>query len=76
MAYAYITRSLFKADRLMFAMHLAHGMFPKKVPDPVSRSLIHGDVIGRLSSLAGMGAFHWLIYCRRQRSSIVAIVGQ
>ncbi|CAM4781010.1 unnamed protein product [Rotaria magnacalcarata] len=32
-AYAYITRSLFKADRLMFAMHLAHGMFPKKIPD-------------------------------------------
>jgi hypothetical protein len=35
MAYAYITRSLFKSDRLMFAMHLAHGMFPKKIPDNV-----------------------------------------
>ncbi|UJR10563.1 hypothetical protein I4U23_014763 [Adineta vaga] len=33
MAYAYITRSLFKADRLMFAMHLVHGMFSKKVPE-------------------------------------------
>ncbi|CAF1020652.1 unnamed protein product, partial [Adineta ricciae] len=32
-AYTYITRSLFKADRLMFAMHLAHGMFPKKIPE-------------------------------------------
>jgi dynein heavy chain 2 len=36
MAYAYITRSLFKSDRLMFAMHLAHGMFPKKIPDNVN----------------------------------------
>jgi hypothetical protein len=35
MAYAYIARSLFKSDRLMFAMHLAHGMFPKKIPDNV-----------------------------------------
>ncbi|CAF0723119.1 unnamed protein product [Rotaria sordida] len=31
--YTCITRSLFKSDRLMFAMHLAHGMFPKKIPD-------------------------------------------
>ena len=36
-AYTYITRSLFKADRLMFAMHLAHGMFPKKIPENVKR---------------------------------------
>jgi hypothetical protein len=35
MAYVYITRSLFKSDRLMFAMHLAHGMFPKKIPENV-----------------------------------------
>ncbi|CAF3379900.1 unnamed protein product [Rotaria sp. Silwood1] len=33
MTYTYITRSLFKSDRLMFAMHLAHGMFSKKIPD-------------------------------------------
>ncbi|CAF3644553.1 unnamed protein product [Adineta steineri] len=32
-AYTYVTRSLFKSDRLMFAMHLAHGMFPKKIPE-------------------------------------------
>lgn len=38
MAYAYITRSLFKADRLMFAMHLAHGMFPRKLPDNVNNN--------------------------------------
>ena len=37
MAYAYITRSLFKLDRLMFAMHLAHGMFPKKLPENVMK---------------------------------------
>ena len=35
MVYAYVARSLFKADRLMFAMYLAHGMFPKKIPDNV-----------------------------------------
>ncbi|CAF4638011.1 unnamed protein product [Rotaria sp. Silwood1] len=33
MTYTYITRSLFKSDRLMFAMHLAHGMFSKKIPE-------------------------------------------
>ncbi len=27
--YQYISRSLFKADRLAFAMHLSHGMYPK-----------------------------------------------
>ena len=26
--YEYITRSLFKSDRLMFALHVVHGMFP------------------------------------------------
>ena len=40
MAYAYIARSLFKSDRLMFAMHLAHGMFPKKIPDNVKFSCL------------------------------------
>lgn len=35
MAYSYISRSLFKVDRLMFAMHLAHGMFSKKIPEQV-----------------------------------------
>jgi len=28
LTYEYVCRSLFKADRLMFAMHLAHGMHP------------------------------------------------
>lgn len=37
MAYGYIARSIFKSDRLMFAMHLVHGMFPKKVPTEVSQ---------------------------------------
>eukprot|EP00050_Salpingoeca_kvevrii_P020215 m.95860 g.95860 ORF g.95860 m.95860 type:complete len:4292 (+) comp8765_c0_seq1:164-13039(+) len=30
LVYAYVTRSLFKADRLMFALHLAHGMQPSE----------------------------------------------
>ena len=29
LVYEYICRSLFKADRLMFAMHLVHGVYPK-----------------------------------------------
>ena len=29
LAYEYVCRSLFKADRLMFALHLAHGMHPQ-----------------------------------------------
>ena len=27
LTYNYVCRSLFKADRLMFALHMAHGMF-------------------------------------------------
>ena len=27
--YQYVSQSLFKADRLMFALHVAHGMKPK-----------------------------------------------
>ncbi|XP_042221258.1 cytoplasmic dynein 2 heavy chain 1-like isoform X2 [Homarus americanus] len=29
LVYSYISRSLFKADRLMFALHLVHGMYPE-----------------------------------------------
>lgn len=28
LTYNYVCRSLFKADRLMFALHMVHGMFP------------------------------------------------
>ena len=28
LVYGYVVRSLFKADRLMFALHMVHGMFP------------------------------------------------
>jgi len=33
LAYEYVCRSLFKADRLMFAMHLVHGMHPSLFQD-------------------------------------------
>ncbi|XP_076054654.1 dynein cytoplasmic heavy chain beethoven [Oratosquilla oratoria] len=29
LVYSYVSRSLFKADRLMFALHLVHGMYPE-----------------------------------------------
>eukprot|EP00049_Salpingoeca_infusionum_P001770 m.50835 g.50835 ORF g.50835 m.50835 type:complete len:4155 (+) comp11193_c0_seq1:125-12589(+) len=32
-SYAYVARSLFKTHRTMFAMHLAHGLFPDEFPD-------------------------------------------
>jgi hypothetical protein len=47
MAYAYITRSLFKSDRLMFAMHLAHGMFPKKIPENVKKHFFALDFFSK-----------------------------
>ncbi len=62
MAYAYITRSLFKSDRLMFAMHLAHGMFPKKVPENVKRIFSSCFSLRNLLDL-GMGAFYWCNGC-------------
>jgi hypothetical protein len=40
MAYAYISRSLFKSDRLMFAMHLSHRMYPEKIPDNVKKCFV------------------------------------
>ena len=33
LVYEYVCRSLFKADRLMFAMHLVHGMHPNLFQD-------------------------------------------
>ena len=60
MAYTYITRSLFKSDRLMFAMHLAHGMFPKKIPDNVNQFVFFSLDFARnkRSIHIGMGTFH------------------
>ncbi|XP_063840903.1 LOW QUALITY PROTEIN: cytoplasmic dynein 2 heavy chain 1-like [Scylla paramamosain] len=33
LVYSYVSRSLFKADRLMFALHLVHGMYPELFQD-------------------------------------------
>jgi dynein heavy chain 2 len=62
MAYAYISRSLFKSDRLMFAMHLAHGMFPKKIPDNVKKCFV--SVVFLIKINLGMGTFYWFSSCR------------
>ncbi len=58
MAYAYITRSLFKSDRLMFAMHLTHGMFPKKIPENVT-FLFQLLILYIKFMNIGMGTFYW-----------------
>ena len=63
MAYAYISRSLFKADRLMFAMYLGHGMFPKKVPENVKRNFLELNHEIGIHNL-GMGTFYWFNRCR------------
>jgi len=34
--FTYACRSLFKADRLMFALHMVHGMFPDMFKEDVS----------------------------------------
>ena len=36
LVYEYVSRSLFKADRLMFAMHLSHGIKPDLFGENVS----------------------------------------
>lgn len=36
--YEYVCRSLFKADRLMFALHMVHGMKPELFEENVSQS--------------------------------------
>ncbi len=35
LVYNYVSRSLFKADRMMFAMHLVHAMFSKQFKENV-----------------------------------------
>jgi hypothetical protein len=36
LVYEYVCRSLFKADRLMFALHMVHSMFPDMFQENVS----------------------------------------
>jgi len=36
LVYLAVCRSLFKADRLMFALHMVHGMFPEMFKENVS----------------------------------------
>lgn len=38
--YEYICRSLFKADRLMFALHMVHGMKPELFSENVCHSIL------------------------------------
>ena len=35
LVYEYVCRSLFKTDRLMFALHMVHGMFPETFKENV-----------------------------------------
>ena len=44
LVYEYVCRSLFKADRLMFALHLAHGMHPKLF-QPNEWELFTGQIV-------------------------------
>lgn len=36
MVYNYVSRSIFKADRMMLAMHVVHSMFSKQFKENVS----------------------------------------
>jgi dynein heavy chain 2 len=44
LTYKYVCRSLFKADRLMFAMHIAHGMHPEQF-EPKEWELFCGTLV-------------------------------
>ena len=41
LVYEYVCRSLFKADRLMFAMHMVHGMKPEMFEENVRDTVKH-----------------------------------
>ena len=41
MVYNYVSRSLFKADRMMFAMHVVHSMFSKQFKENVKKYIIN-----------------------------------
>ena len=44
LVYEYVCRSLFKADRLMFAMHMVHGMKPNMFEENVSTDYNSGGM--------------------------------
>ncbi len=73
--YEYVSRSLFKADRLTFALHLGHGMYPAEfdknewelfcghiVPDPSRRRESLEIVPGRLSLFYPISLFDPHLY--------------
>ena len=41
LVYEYVCRSLFKADRLMFALHMVHGMYPEIFKENVSLTYLY-----------------------------------
>ena len=53
--YQYVARSLFKADRLAFAMHLAHGMYPEMFQENEWEAFI-GLLVGEAGDGAEAGA--------------------
>ena len=40
LVYNYVSRSLFKSDRMMFAMHVVHSMFSKQFKENVKKYII------------------------------------
>eukprot|EP00118_Oscarella_pearsei_P021037 m.233847 g.233847 ORF g.233847 m.233847 type:complete len:1441 (+) comp40100_c0_seq20:9031-13353(+) len=57
LVYEYVCRSLFKADRLMFALHLAHGMHPELFADQEWEAFtgqIVSDVLRRQESMKSL----------------------
>jgi dynein heavy chain 2 len=43
MVYNYVCRSLFKADRMMFALHVSHSMFSKQFKENVCLNFIFSE---------------------------------
>jgi hypothetical protein len=54
--YQYVSRSLFKADRLMFALHLVNRLYSQQIHESVSTvCVIYGLFIIHIGMVGGQG---------------------
>lgn len=75
LVYEYVCRSLFKADRLMFALHLVHGMYPNLF-DQNEWEAFTGQLVGQAAALRRQESFReglpsWVSSERAQAVSLL-----
>jgi len=66
----YVTRSLFKADRLTFAMHLVHGLYPQKFA-PQEWELFTGVLVADISDNVSKSFPPWATRDRAQAYNLL-----